>query len=75
MRLIGIPFVLSDHLHGIVNCGQFIFVKFDVERRADDLRDVANVFSVRNGCHFFGSPGDPGERESQLLQNLKSGII
>ena len=65
--------LLGDHLHCIINCGQFIFVKFDIEGRTDNLCDVAN--SVSNGCHFFGSPGDPGARESQLLQNLKSGII
>ena len=41
--------VLGRDLHGVVDRRQLVFGKFDVERRADHLRDVANV----SGCRLM----------------------
>ena len=35
--------VLGDDLHGVVDRRQAVFGELDVERRADDLRDAADV--------------------------------
>ncbi len=43
--------VLGDDLHGVVDGRQVVFGKFDVERRADDLRDAADVLC---GCCCSG---------------------
>ena len=43
VRLIFTPLCSDDDLHGVVDRRQVVFVELDVERRADDLRDAADV--------------------------------
>ena len=42
--------VLGDDLHGVVDRRQLVLVELDVERRADDLRDAADVLCLCCGC-------------------------
>ena len=46
--------MFTDHFHGIVDRRQPVFRVLRVERRADDLRDLANILC--DGCHLAVFP-------------------
>ena len=48
--------VFAIDLDGVVDFGQVPFLEFDVERRADDLHDLANFLAVGYGGNHWKAP-------------------